>query len=347
MKFTNAILSLATIGTINSLDNSNNNPVVVDAKSWSLRGLIGRSTNTNNNDVTRSLLKDVEGEEGRRGKNLPTPTANLEDLSVNQQGGGRRLKKKDEGGGKKGKNKGEEAAVVVEAEDGGDKKKKPKEGKKDEKIGKAVFEEAPADVKEQHAACDDTTGEEGEVGRRKLGGKGNKDKAVMESGVCQSCSKEEGDAAEVAASGLTVEVEASGDQTCNPDDMTCEEVSGAGEDGSGVGEDPTLVPPEEEDMTEEEAVERRELMERRLTGDTRNIGQFAPLACNPVEFDCTAAAGLSTVVGEGEVVVPCGTCLVVSGIIDGGDYDFFIQLRNCSVTYHNPSRIPTSLFTTV
>src|SRR6056300_836418 len=98
MKFTNAILSLATIGTINSLNNNNNHHVVVDAKSWSLRGLIGRSTNTNNNnnDVTRSLLKDVEGEEVSSGgeKNLPTPTANLEDLSVNQQQGGRKLKKK-------------------------------------------------------------------------------------------------------------------------------------------------------------------------------------------------------------------------------------------------------------
>jgi hypothetical protein len=313
MKFTNAILSLATIGTINSLNNNNNNShhVVVDAKSWSLRGLIGRSTNTNNNnnnnnDVTRSLLKDVEGE-----KNLPTPTANLEELSVDQQGGrGLKKKNKDEGGGKKGKNKGDEAATAEEVDEGEEKKKKkgePKKGKKDEKIGKAVFEEAPSDVVDKHNACDDTT-EEGEFGRRILGSKGNKDKAVMESGGCDSCSKEEGDAGEVEASGLSVVVETSDDQTCDPDDTTsCEE-------DSGVGEDPTLAPPEEaaEEVNEEEEVARRELMERRLTGDTRNIGQFAPLSCNPVEFDCTAAAGLSTVVGEGEVVVPCGTCLEVS-----------------------------------
>jgi len=319
MKFTNAILSLATIGTINSLNNNNNNNnhhVVVDAKSWSLRGLIGRSTNTNNNnDVTRSLLKDVEGEDSSRGeKNLPTPTANLEDLSFNQQqGGGRRLKKKKEdkgeGGGKKG-NKGAEAATA-EVADGGETKKEKKKGKKDEKVGKAVFADAPVDVVDKHNACDDTTGEV-DGGRRILSSKGNKDKAVMESGMCNECSKEEGDAEEVEASGLSVVVETSDDQTCDPDDTTsCEEDSGA-------GEDPTLALPEEatEDVNEEEAVARRELMERRLTGDTRNIGQFAPLTCNPVEFDCTAAAGLSTVVGEGEVVVPCGTCLVVSVISD-------------------------------
>ncbi len=63
-------------------------------------------------------------------------------------------------------------------------------------------------------------------------------------------------------------------------------------------------------MNEEEATSRR----RRLTGNTKDIGQFAPLSCNPVEFDCTGAAGLSSVMGTGVVVVPCGTCLVVSAL---------------------------------
>lgn len=350
MKFTNAILSLATIGTINSLNNNNNHHVVVDAKSWSLRGLIGRSTNTNNNnDVTRSLLKDVEEEGGSRGeKNLPTPTANLEGLSINQQQGGRRLKKNDkkdkDEGGKKGKNKGDETATAEVEDEGGKKKKESKKGKKDEKIGKEVFAEAPRDAQERHAACDDTEAEE--VGRRILGSKGNKDKEVMDSGMCDSCTKEEGTPEEAEASGLSVEVETSDNQTCNPDDTTsCEE-------DSGVGEDPTIELPEEatEEVNEEEEVARRELMERRLTGDTRNIGQFSPLTCNPVEFDCTAAAGLSTVVGEGEVVVPCGTCLVVSVISDsmGGIMNYLFNcliIQSLTIILLLLPESPPSLFT--
>ena len=191
------------------------------------------------------------------------------------------------------------------------KKKEPKKGKKDEKYGAEVFsgDDVPPDVVDRHNACDDTTAEGGDDGRRILGSKGNKDKAVMEEGMCNDCSQEEGSPEEVEASGLSVVVETSDDQTCDPDDTTsCEE-------DSGVGEDPTIVPPEEatEEVNEEEAVARRELMERRLTGDTRNIGQFAPLTCNPVEFDCTAAAGLSTVVGGGRGRgalwhMSCGKC---------------------------------------
>ena len=80
----------------------------------------------------------------------------------------------------------------------------------------------------------------------------------------------------------------------------------------GAGQDPrTTVPPEADGdllLNMDEEVERH----RRLTGVTNTIGNFKKLSCNPVEFVCTGAAGLSTVMGTGEVKVPCGTCLLVS-----------------------------------
>lgn len=300
MKFQNAILTIATA----TLSGINNN--VADAKLWNLRGFGNAHDNNNNNEevYSESLPSVVE--------ELPSPTANLRELSIDEeQQGERRLPKKKD--------------TEAKAE-----KEKGSKGQKIEKIGEAVYTEAPDDVVAK-AGCDEPIDEDDDGARfRRFLAKGEKEKAVktkgtkankedLSTGACESFStNEERTKEDVDISGVDVAVEAAEFPTCDPDaDEPCE-------NEEFLGDDPTLIPPEgyEEGEGEGAAFEAtsRELMERdliegrRLTGNTNQIGDFAPLSCNPVEFDCTGAAGLSSVVSDASnpVTVPCGTCLVVS-----------------------------------
>ncbi len=170
--------------------------------------------------------------------------------------------------------------------------------------------------------------------------KGSKaDKEALSAGKCDASITSEPLAADdVEASSLPAEAY---DNLCDPTKDTCDVVEKGGvgvdpttlanytspepeEEAGAVGVDPSTVAnytlPEgygegvvdgEVELNEDEATSRR-----RLTGNTKTIGQFARLACNPVEFDCTGAAGLSSKLGgaSAPVVVPCGTCLVVSAL---------------------------------
>ncbi len=312
MKFQYAILSIATA----TLSGVNNN-AVVDAKIWNLRG-VGNADN-NNNELVNSESIPLKGEE------LPSPTANRRELPSDEQQGERKLpkKKKNKGGGKRNKGGGEE-------EGGGSAKKKGGKGQKNEKIGEAIYTEAPEDVVAK-VGCDEIIDEEDQDDRARLRRylakndkkktKGTKAKKEdLRTGACESFStNEEPTQEDVDASGVDVPVEAAEFPTCDPD------ADGPCEDDEFLNDDPTLTPPEDEEGegagagAEYEATSRelmaRELIEgRRLTGNTNQIGDFAPLSCNPVEFDCTGAAGLSSVLGDEStpVTVPCGTCLVVS-----------------------------------
>ena len=311
MKFHTAILSLAILGTLN-----NNNSHYVDAKIWSLRGL-GRSTNNNNNnnqDVIQggSLINQQEEQSAA----VPTNHKNLGDYLFGEQ---RNLKKGDnkkKGGGKK-INKGEEAkpeATVEETEEGEkDGKKKKGEGKKDKKVGDELFaeESTPPDVRAAFYACD--ADEEELTGRRFLKKKKGKkeDKKTMSEGKCKECHYDDDDEEGDEESKIPKAVEASS-PSCDPKDEQCTE-----EDDDSVlpGEDRS--PDDEEEEAEDlEAIERRLMDPRRLTGNTAGIGQFTPLTCNPEVFDCSSAPGsLATLVTNaagGEVKVPCGQCYVVS-----------------------------------
>ena len=325
MKFHNAILSLATLSSTKSS--------VADAKIWTLRGLGNTATNNhhhldnNSNNEVPSVAED-----------LPSPTANLRELFIDdeqEQQGERRLPKKKaketkddaeateaESGKKKGKaDKDDDAADGTEStQDGsttGTKGGKQK-GKKDEKIGsEAILVDAPEDVKARDGCDEIIEGEEDfrrflakACGTKNSSGKsktkGTKaTKEDLRAGACETFSTDETPSEEdIDAEGLDVPVEAKANPSCDPDDdVECVE--------EGVGEDPTIIPPEGAEE-EEEVNEDEETSRRRLTGNTNHIGDFAPLSCNPVEFDCTGAAGLSSVMGGGgPVVVPCGTCLVV------------------------------------
>ncbi len=313
MKFQNAILSIATA----TLSGVNNN--VVDAKLWNLRGF-GNVNNNNNNNI----IEEVHSESlPSVAEELPSPTANLRELIIEEQQGERRLPKK--------KNKGKDKEDKAETDEGGKKGKgKGSKGQKDEKIGEAVYTEAPDDVIAK-AGCDEPMDEEDDGARfRRFLAKGDKDKEKigktkgtkankedLSTGACESFStNEERTQEDVDTSGVDVPVEAAEFPTCDPDaEEPCE-------DEEFLDDDPTMIPPDDYEEVEGEAFEAtsRELMERdliegrRLTGNTNQIGDFAPLSCNPVEFDCTGAAGLSSVVSDASspVTVPCGTCLVVS-----------------------------------
>jgi hypothetical protein len=296
MKFQNAILSLATA----TLSGVNNN--VVDAKLWNLRGF--GNANNNNNEV---MTKDYQSESlpSVVEEPLPSPSANLRELFINEHQGERKLpkdkKKQKKDKKKKGKDDEEE-----------DEKKWGKKGEIEEKIGDAIYVDAPEDAAAK-AGCDEDE-DDGARFRRilKKGGKGKDSKAKKEdvsNGGCDSC-KETGEptAEEIELSGVDVPVEASDNPTCDPDDETS-----CMDEYEGEEADPLYVDPTSEEG-EDEAIARQLMDERRLTGNTNQIGTFAPLSCNPVEFDCTGAAGLSTVLGGASdpVVVPCGVCLVVS-----------------------------------
>jgi hypothetical protein len=204
--------------------------------------------------------------------------------------------------------------VETEEEGGKDGKKKKGEGKKDKKVGDEIYTDAstPADVKAQHDACDVDEEVVGGTGRRVLKKKKGKkeDKKTMSDGVCPSCSYDDDDEEGDEESGLPKAVEAS-DPSCDPDDEQCTEE-----------EDDSILPPvdpspdnEEDDEGDLEAIERRLMDPRRLTGNTAGIGQFTPLTCNPEVFDCSSPASLATLVANaagGEVKVPCGQCYVVS-----------------------------------
>ena len=301
MKFQNAILSIAT-----ALSGANNN--MVDAKIWNLRGF---GNANNNNEVMMKNDEVINHSESLVGEELPSPSANMGKLFLNEQQGERRLPKKK-------KNKGEDKGG--DDEEGASKKKKggdKKKGQKEQEIGDATLVGAPEDAAAK-AGCDELEDDDGDRFRRILKkGKSKANKEDVSSGVCDSCTiSEDRTEADIVASHFDVPVEVPDDPTCDPDDKdSCVE--------TGAGDDDTLTPPEEgegaspeegEVGAEFEATSRQLMDGRRLTGNTNQIGQFAPLSCNPVEFDCTGAAGLSTVVGGGPVVVPCGTCLVVSAI---------------------------------
>lgn len=312
MKFQNAILSLATA----TLGGVNNN--VVDAKLWNLRGF-GNSANYNNNEVmtkedyhSESLPSAVE--------ELPSPSANLRELFIDEHQGERKLPKKDKK--QKDKDSGKKK---------GGKKKGGKKGQKDELIGEAINVIAPEDVVAK-AGCDDIDEDDGarfrrilkkgdqEQGGKKAKGSSKANKEDVSSGSCDSCTTtEEPTQEQIDLTGDDVAVEASDDPTCDPDaEVPCEhDEEGLEDDPTFV--DPTLISPEDDGGggAEVEATSRQLMDERRLTGNTNQIGTFAPLSCNPVEFDCTGAAGVSTVLGgeSDPVVVPCGTCLVVSKIL--------------------------------
>ena len=299
MKFQNAILSLATA----TLSGVNNN--VVDAKLWNLRGF-GNANNNNNNEV---MTKDYQSEESLSSvveEPLPSPSANLRELFINEEQGERKLPKKKKD--KKKKDKGDDEEGKKNGEKGG------KKGEIEEKIGDAIYADAPGDAVAK-AGCDDEAEDDGARFRRILKkGKGSKaNKNDVSNGNCHTCTDTgEPTAEEIELARLDVAVEASDDPTCDPDaEAPCKDEEG--EEADPLYEDPTL----EEEEGDEEAIARHLMDERRLTGDTNQIGTFEPLSCNPVEFDCTGAAGLSTVVGGASdpVVVPCGACLVVSAIL--------------------------------
>lgn len=316
MKFHTAILSLAILGTLN------NNSHYVDAKIWSLRGL-GRSTTTtttnNNNDVIQggSLINKQEEEE-QSAAAVPTNHKNLGDYLFGEQRNLGKDKKK-KGGGKKMKGEESVEVTVVETEEEGGKdgKKKKGEGKKTERTGDDIFIDAPEDVKRKHDACD---ADEEEVGagtaRRILKKKKGKkeDKKTMSDGVCDNCAYADDDEEGDEEAGLARAVEAS-DPSCDPDDVECTEE----DDDAGLpGEEPS-PDDEEEEGGDIEAIERRLMDPRRLTGNTAGIGQFTPLTCNPEVFDCSSAPGsLATLVANaagGEVKVPCGQCYEVSVLL--------------------------------
>ena len=319
MKFQNAILSIAT-----ALSGANNN--MVDAKLWNLRGF---GNANNNNEVMMKNDEVINHSESLVGEELPSPSANMGELFINEQQGERRLPKKKKN---KGDDKGDdEAEGASKKKKGGDKKKK---GQKEQKIGDAILEDAPGDVAAK-TGCDELEDDVDDRFRRilKKGENGVKkskaNKEDVSSGLCDSCTiSEERTEADIVASHIDVIVEVPDDPTCDPDDKdSCIE--------TGAGDDDTLTPPEEgegaspeegEVGAEFEATSRQLMDGRRLTGSTNQIGQFAPLSCNPVEFDCTDAAGLSSVVGGGPVVVPCGTCLVVSAIylLGGGLCGYYV-----------------------
>lgn len=317
MKFQNAILSLATA----TLSGVNNN--VVDAKLWNLRGF--GNANNNNNEV---MTKDYQSEESLSSvveESLPSPSANLRELFINEQQGERKLPKdKKQKKDKKKKDKGD---------DEDDKKKGEKKGQVEVKRGDAIYAEAPEDAAAK-AGCDEDIEDDGARFRRilKKGDKGKGSKANKDdvsNGGCDSC-KETGEPTEeeIESARLDVAVEASDNPTCDPDDEANCMDEEKGEEADPLYEDPTL----EEDEGEEEAIARHLMDERRLTGNTNQIGTFAPLSCSPVEFDCTGAAGLSTVVGGASdpVVVPCGVCLVVSALfypVCLGWVDYLIDLE--------------------
>eukprot|EP00577_Skeletonema_sp_RCC1716_P002322 CAMPEP_0113418638 /NCGR_PEP_ID=MMETSP0013_2-20120614/26321_1 /TAXON_ID=2843 ORGANISM="Skeletonema costatum, Strain 1716" /NCGR_SAMPLE_ID=MMETSP0013_2 /ASSEMBLY_ACC=CAM_ASM_000158 /LENGTH=1088 /DNA_ID=CAMNT_0000305903 /DNA_START=295 /DNA_END=3558 /DNA_ORIENTATION=- /assembly_acc=CAM_ASM_000158 len=278
---------------------------MVDAKLWNLRGF----GNANNNNEVMMKNDEVINHSGSLvGEELPSPSANMGELFLSEQQGERRLPKKK-------KDKGDDE-VEGASKKKGDKKKK---GQKEQKIGDAILEGAPGDAAAK-AGCDELEDDVVDQFRRilKKGENGVKkskaNKEDVSSGLCDSCTtSEERTEADIVASHIDIMVEVPDDPTCDPDDKeSCIE--------TGAGDDDTLTPPEEgegaspseegEVGAEFEATSRQLMDGRRLTGNTNQIGQFAPLSCNPVEFDCTGAAGLSTVVGGGPVVVPCGTCLV-------------------------------------
>eukprot|EP00985_Skeletonema_marinoi_P017693 scaffold9767_cov147-Skeletonema_marinoi.AAC.1 len=285
MKFQNAILSIAT-----ALSGANNN--MVDAKLWNLRGF-GNANNNNEvmmkNDVINNHSESLVGEE------LPSPSANMGELFINEQQGERRLPKKK----KKKKNKGDdEAEGASKKKKGGDKKKKDKKkkGQKEQKIGDAILDGAPGDAAAK-AGCDELEDDVVDQFRRilKKGENGVKkskaNKEDVSSGLCDSCTtSEERTEADIVASHFDVMVEVPDDPTCDPDDKeSCIE--------TGAGDDDTLTPPEEEEGASPEEGEvgaEFEATSRQLM-DGRRL---------------TDAAGLSSVVGGGPVVVPCGTCLV-------------------------------------
>eukprot|EP00986_Skeletonema_menzelii_P020934 scaffold32715_cov160-Skeletonema_menzelii.AAC.4 len=336
MKFHNAILSLAT-ATLTAN--------VVDAKIWTLRGLGGANANNNNHHLDTNNNNNQEVVSNNHSESLMEER----DLFVSEEQYERKLPKKKKEGGKKKKDDGGEEAEAGDAEeraddDGGKKKgskgkkderadddggkKKGSKGKKDEKIGAAILEKAPVDVVAK-AGCDDIVEDDGAARFRRIlkkgqkgtekadkkekgGGKKKKTKGTVATevdfaeGRCGSCSTDaDPTQEEIDAAGLDVPTEAT-DPSCDPDAGECID--------TGAGDDPTLTLPDDA-QGEDEVNLDEETSRRRLTGNTNHIGTFAPLSCNPVEFDCTAAAGLSSVVGAGEVVVPCGTCLVVSAIL--------------------------------
>ena len=342
MKFQNAILSLATA----TLSGTN----VVDAKIWTLRGL-GKANNNNINEVTSNNSNEVVVNNHSESlvEELPSPTANLRELFLtDEEQGERRLpgkknKKKDKGEEKKDDDEAEGASEKkkkdkkkkddeAEGKDGDKKGKDEKKGRKDQKVGWEIYADAPSDVAE-NAGCDDIVDivpvsdqdarrvlSNGSRRRAKAGDgkdhaktfstKGNKDD--LASGRCSSFVSDGSlEKAEIAASGVDVPVEGR-PGNCDPDAEECE--------ADEVGPDPTEEEGGEEDVkvNEDKEASRQLLEGRRLTGNTNHIGEFAPLSCNPVEFDCTGAAGLSTLVGGGPVVVPCGSCYVVSAMLYWG-----------------------------
>ncbi len=312
MKFHTAILSLAILGTFNN----NNNSYYIDAKIWSLRGLGRSTTNNNNQDVIQggSLIKEEE----EQSATLPTNHKNLGDYLFGEERNlGKKDKKKKGEGGKKMKGQEEEVKpeVVKTEEEGGKdgKKKKKGEGEKSEKRGEEIFIDAPEDVKRKHDACD--ADEEEVTARRVLKKKKGKkeDKKTMSDGQCDNCEFEDDDEEGNEESGLAKAVEASA-PSCDPDDGLCTEED---DDSALPGEDRS--PDDEEEEAEGlEAIERRLMDPRRLTGNTAGIGQFTPLTCNPEVFDCSSPASLATLVTNaagGEVKVPCGQCYVVSVLL--------------------------------
>ena len=341
MKFPNAILSIAT-ATLGSVSNNNN---VADAKLWPLRGLGKESPQQQPRDgssIVESLLHEEEEDL------LPTPTANLhqgerrlpkKDRKNKKNKGGEKKDEADDEEEKAPKKKKKDKGTDTGTEKDEGKKGKGKRGKKVEKIGEEILVEAPNDVIAKADCYDDfevegggdddvsvsvrrilkKSGTKGDKNKKKEGEKKVKTKGTKNgkqeliSGTCESFATDEDPTEEeVEVAGDDIAVETTDNHTCDPDDdeTPCEE-----EEEEGVGEDPTILPPVDEkgvevDMTMEE--EDASLFSRHLTGDTNHIGDFAPLSCNPAEFDCSGAAGLSSVMGGGEVVVPCGTCLVVS-----------------------------------
>ena len=329
MKFHNAILSLATTASLTTTS-------VVDAKLWTLRGLNGGGANNNNNNHLDTIKEESEGVVvGNNNHSVEEEQRELVERKLpKEKKGGKKDKK---GGKKKKKDDDEDEGGAEEPADppvsGGEEpdadegEKKGKKGKMDQKTGDAIKADMPADTIAK-LGCDDIVEEESIIRRilkkgkekgsekkdkeEKGGGKKKKKHTVateadVNNGACDVCIIDEDPTEEeIAASRLDLPVEANANPSCNPD-QPCE-----GEDVTGAGDDPTATLPAEAEGEEVNVDE--ETQRRRLTGTTNTVGTFAPLSCNPVEFDCTAAAGLSTVVGGGEVVVPCGTCLVVSVI---------------------------------
>ena len=355
MKFHNAILSLATTASLTTT-------TVVDAKLWTLRGLNGGNNNNNNNHLD-TIKEESEGVVvGNNNHSVEEERELVERKLPKEKKGG----KKDKKGGKKKKKKKDDDEDEGGAEEpadppvsGGEEpdvdegEKKGKKGKMDQKTGDAIKADMPADTI-ANLGCDDIVEEdEGGILRRilKKGKQKGSEKAEkkekdekkkktkkhtvatpedINGGNCHVCiTDDDPTEEEIDLAGLEtlMSVEAT-NPSCDPD-QACE-----GEDDTGAGEDPTATLPEEAEGEEVNVDE--ETARRRLTGNTNTVGTFAPLSCNPVEFDCTAAAGLSTVVGGGEVVVPCGTCLVVSDLLCEKVNDYHIDLDLTNINYLLP-----------